>query len=141
MEKTVAVILVCTLLFPYVLFAAPLDEVQPPPASESPTVPATPNVVQDTGHSPTAQKVYLGTGIGTLAAGGAFLALGAGASNSDGIGADEVGTFFYAVGGVFLAASTVLWMLYFREKGREPATTVGLELDKGKGVVLAKFRF
>ena len=49
-------------------------------------------------------------------AGGAFLAVGAGSSNSNQIGSDEIGTFFYAVGGVFLAASTVLWMLYFRER-------------------------
>lgn len=142
MTKTVVLILVITLIFPHVLFAAPSDEVQPPPAGESRPAPATSNVDnQDSGYSPTAKKVYLGTGIGTLVAGGAFIALGAGASNSNQIGSDQAGTALYVIGGSFLAASTVLWILYFREKGREPATTVGLELDKGRGVVLAKFRF
>ncbi len=139
--KTIAAVLVVTLLFPYALFAAPADQVQPPPASESRTVPAPPAAVKETDYSPTAKKVYLGTGIGTLVAGGAFLAIGADTSNNKGIGSDEFGAFFYAVGSVFLAASTVLWIFYFREKGREPATTVGLELDKGRGVVVAKYRF
>ena len=141
MMKTVAVILVIALLFPHVLMAAPADEVQPPPANDSRTAPAPPNIGQDTGYSPTAKKVYLGTGIATLVAGGALLVGGAASSNSNAIGGDEAGTVLYAVGGCFLAASTVLWILYFREKGREPATTVGLELNKGSGVVLAKFRF
>ncbi|HLO25196.1 MAG TPA: hypothetical protein VK187_03725 [Geobacteraceae bacterium] len=74
-------------------------------------------------------------------AGGAFIALGAGASNSDQIGSDQAGTAFYVIRGSSLAASTVLWILYFREKGREPASAVGLELDKGRGDVLAKFRY
>ena len=141
MAKTVAVIMVFTLLFPQALLAAPPDEVQTPPASESRTAPATPNAVQDTGYSPTAKKVYLGTGIATLVAGGAFLALGAGPSNSNDITSNAADTFFYAVGASFLAASTVLWILYFREKGREPATSVGFELDKGRGGVVAKYRF
>ncbi len=139
MMKTVAAILVFTLLFPYVLFAAPSDEVQQPTAGKSQPAPATQIVDQDTGYSPTAKKVYLGTGITTLAIGGTFLAAGAAVSSSGSI--EEVGTFFYVVGGSLLAASTILWILYFREKGKEPATTVGLELNKGRGLVLAKFRF
>jgi hypothetical protein len=141
MMKTVATMLFVTLLLPNTLFAATSDEVQPPPASESRPETGPPNVDQDTAYFPTAKNTYLGTGFGTLLVGGAFLALGAAASNSDGMGSQETGTGLYFIGGTFLAASSVLWILYFREKGKEPATTVGLELDKGKGAVLAKFKF
>ncbi len=141
MIKTVAVVLLFTLLSPQLLFAAPSDEVQPPPASESQQAPAASNVDRNARYSPTAEKVYLGTGIGTLVAGGAFIALGAASSNAHEIGSEEAGTVFYAIGGCLLAASTALWILYFREKGREPATSVGLDLDKGRVGLQAKFRF
>ena len=139
--KTIAFILVVSLILPNVLYAAPSDEVQPSPSSEPRQAPLLPEFDQDSDYSPRAEKTYLGTGIGTLLAGGSLLALGIGVSNSSEIGAQEVGTFFSIIGGTFRATSTVLWILYFREKGKEPPATVGFELEKGKAVGLATIKF
>jgi hypothetical protein len=139
--KTITIVLLVVLILPNALFAAPSDEVQPSPSIESQQPPPLPKAGLDSDYSPRAQKVYLGTGIGTLAAGGSLLAIGIGISGDNGIGAQEVGTFFSVIGGTFLAASSDLWILYFREKAKEPPASLGLDLEKGKGVVLANFRF
>ena len=112
--KAIAIVLLISLILPNVLQAAPSDEVRTQAAKEAQQTDPQQSAEQKSNHSPGAQKAYLGTGIGTLAAGGAFLALGIGVSGSNGIGAEEVGTLFSAVGGVFLAASAVLWILYFQ---------------------------
>jgi hypothetical protein len=140
MKKAVAVLLVITFLFPSALFAA-ADGVPSQPAGKTPSAPATTAAARDSDYSATAEKAYLGTAIGTLVGGGAFIALGVSAGNSHEMASDAAATGLYIVGGAFLVASTVLWTLYFREKGKEPAAAVGLELNRGKGVVVAKFRF
>jgi hypothetical protein len=141
MLKTIAVILVASLLLPQILFAAPSNEVRPSASGESPQSPSLPKVDPDPDYHPVAKKIYLGTGIGTLVTGVAFVALGIRASNEHEIGSEAAGTVLTTTGGIFLAASTVLWVLYFREKMREPATSVGLELGEKKAVVLANYRF
>ena len=141
MLKSFTVLLIITLVFPSALFASPPDEPPTARAGEARPESAPLDSGQAIEYSPTAKKVYLGTGIGTLVAGGAFMALGVSESNGDEITSKSSSTALYVIGGSFLAASTILWILYFREKSREPAATVGLELDKGKYGISANFRF
>ena len=139
MRKAIAVILVVSLLLPNILFAAPANEVQQTPLSESPQPPLLAKAGQDTSYSPTAKKIYLGTGIGTLAAGGVLVALGSELNGSD--WTDKESSKVYTIGGILLAISTVLWALYFYERGKEPPASVGLELENKKGIIQAYFRF
>ena len=132
--KAITVILVVSLLLPNVLSAAPAND----PQQQSLVLP---KVDQDSGYSPRAKNVYFYTGIGALAAGGALVALGIDESNSDHITSKTAPPVLYFLGSTFLAASTVLWIFYFRKKRKEPAASVGLDLDKGKAVVQANYRF
>ncbi|MFZ2950870.1 MAG: hypothetical protein WA003_15455 [Desulfuromonadaceae bacterium] len=114
---------------------------KPSSANESRQSLLVPKVDQDSGYSRRAKNTYFYTGIGTAAVGGALVVLGIDESNSDHMTSKTAGPAAYVIGGTFLAASAILWILYFREKGREPAASVGLDLDKGKAVVLANYRF
>jgi len=142
--KVIMLVVIASLIFPYSLFAAPPEVTQPPASSEPVELSAAPNIAKDGDYSPTAKNIYLGTAIGTLLVGGAAIALavaGRCSGNSNQICFKEANTAAYSVGGGMLAISTVLWILYAREKGKEPTSTVGFELDKGKSVITAHYRF
>ena len=139
MMKAIAVILFVSLILPDVLFAAPSDAPQPSSSNESQQPPLSPKV--DSDYSPRAKNWYLGTAIGTLVAGGAIVAGGIDESNNNDMLSDSGAAALYVIGGSFLATSAILWIFYFREKGKEPTASVDLELEKGKAVALVKYRF
>ncbi|HTF99670.1 MAG TPA: hypothetical protein VK654_03680 [Nitrospirota bacterium] len=139
MKKTVAAVLLLLLLSSHALYAASPNDIPPPSSNVSQPAPETYITDQESGHSPGAQTAYKATGIVTLVVAGTCVASGVYFSKV--IGVDEVSSAFYTAGGVLFAASTVLWILYAREKGKEPRETVGLELDKGKVRVMATLRF
>ena len=140
MMKAVALLLMLTLTTPHLLYATPEPAVTPSAGGTDPAAqPA--NVPPASDYSPTAAKTYLGTGIGTLLAGSTLIVLGKNEADKKDITSDAASNMLYVIGGTFLAASTVLWILYFRETGKEPPATVGVDMSNGRYGLVAKFSY
>jgi len=137
--KVIALILAASLISTPALSATTSTDTLTTPTVEA--VPQTP--ASDVGnkgeYSPERENVYLGTAIGTMLVGGLVLALGL--SGSDCVGCSMYEDVAVGVGGATLAASTVLWLLYFNEKGKASNTSVGFNLDKGGSFVTVQHRF
>jgi len=136
--NVIALILAAFLMIPTNLLAAQSESL-PAHAEVQPTLP--PDDGSKSEHSPETENVYLGWAIGTMIGGGVLLALGLSNSDSDCVGCSLYNDIVAGVGGATLAASTVLWVLYFNEKGKAPKTSVGLDLVNGGGLITAQHRF